>query len=141
MEVIIKKLHLSTTNKQIAGVCGGLAETFGLDPLLIRLAFLILIFVNGIGLLIYLMLLLILPRGIQNNKEEIDVTPKEEAARKLSRLNKGKMIAGICSGMERFFGIDVSLIRIVFVIVTILTSGFGILIYIALWLLLPLEYE
>jgi len=140
-EVNIKKLHLSTTNKNIAGVCGGLGETFGLDPLLIRITFLILVFVNGIGLVLYLMLLLILPRGEQNDKEEIDVTPQDEVTRKLYRLNKGKMIAGICSGMERFFGIDVSLIRIIFVIVTLLTSGLGILIYIVLWLILPLEYE
>ena len=140
MEVIIKKLHLSLTNRMIAGVCGGLAETYGIDALLLRIAFIILIFLNGIGLIFYLVLMLILPKGNKDAVVEIDITPDKEAKRKLSRHNKNKMIAGICSGMEHFFGIDVSIIRILFVVVTLLTSGLGIVLYIVLWLVLPLEY-
>lgn len=140
LEVVIKKLHISKTNKKIAGVCGGLGETFGIDALFLRIAFVVLIFVQGIGLILYLILMLILPKGDKDLQVEIDVTPKEEAERKLSRYKKGKMIAGVCSGMERFFGLDVSIIRVIFVVVTLLTSGIGGLIYLLLWLLLPLEY-
>ncbi|MBW6516446.1 MAG: PspC domain-containing protein [Candidatus Cloacimonetes bacterium] len=124
----------------IAGVCGGLSETFGIDAILIRIIFIVVTFFGGIGLLAYLILMIVLPRCEKDAVVEIDVTPKEEASRKLTRYNKGKMIAGICSGMERFFGIDVSIVRIIFIVVTLLTSGFGIIVYLVLWLLLPLEY-
>lgn len=140
MEVIIKKLHISLTDRHIAGVCGGLAETFGVNAALIRIAFVILAFVNGIGLIAYFVLMIVLPKGRPDQQTEIDITPEEEKPKTLNRLSRGKMIAGICSGMERFFGIDVSIIRIAFIVVTILTSGVGLVLYIVLWLILPLEY-
>jgi len=140
LEVIIKKLHMSVNDKMIAGVCGGLAETFGIDALLLRVAFIILIFFNGIGLIAYLILMLVLPKGEPERPVEIDITPEKESDKKLHRLNKNKMIAGICSGMEKYFGVDVSIIRILFVVVTLLTGGLGIVLYIMFWVILPLEY-
>lgn len=61
MEEQIKKLYRSRDNRIIAGVCGGLAKHLGIDPLLVRLFFVLLIFANGIGLLLYLILFLIVP--------------------------------------------------------------------------------
>ena len=37
-----KRFHLSSTDKKLAGVCGGLAEQFGIDSLLVRAGFLVL---------------------------------------------------------------------------------------------------
>ena len=48
-----KKLRKSKTDKKLLGVCGGLAEYFGIDPIWIRLAWAILIFVYGTGILLY----------------------------------------------------------------------------------------
>ena len=56
------RLHLSNTNRMLAGVCGGLGEHAQLDPVLIRVAFVLLAFACGFGLLIYLALWLVLPR-------------------------------------------------------------------------------
>ena len=57
-----KRFYLSTTDKKFAGVCGGLAEYFDIDPLLVRVGFLILFFGYGCGLLIYVILWLLAPK-------------------------------------------------------------------------------
>ena len=55
-----KKLRKSKTDKKLLGVCGGLAEYFGIDPIWIRLAWAILIFVYGTGILLYFIFALIM---------------------------------------------------------------------------------
>ena len=60
-----KRFYLSDTDKKIAGVCGGLADYFEMDPLLVRVAFLILTFCIGGGLMIYLILWILAPRQSQ----------------------------------------------------------------------------
>ena len=60
-----KRFYLSQTDKKIAGVCGGLAEYFDVDPLIVRVAFLILTFCIGGGLMAYLVLWLLAPK--ENN--------------------------------------------------------------------------
>lgn len=57
-----KKLYLSDTDKKLFGVCGGLAEYFGIDSTVIRLLWIIFVFVMGTGLLAYLVAALIMPR-------------------------------------------------------------------------------
>jgi len=56
-----KRLYRSKNEKMIAGVCGGLAVYFGLDPTIVRLIFLLLLFAPPSGILIYLILWLITP--------------------------------------------------------------------------------
>lgn len=58
-----KKFFLSSTDKKIAGVCGGIAEYFEIDSLLVRVAFLVLFFGCGTGLLAYLVLWLLAPKS------------------------------------------------------------------------------
>ncbi len=60
-----KRLTRSAINKFIAGVCGGLAEYFNLDPTLVRVGYVLLtIFSAGFpGLLLYIILLIIMPEG------------------------------------------------------------------------------
>lgn len=56
-----KRLTRSRTNRQLAGVCGGLGEYFGVDPTLIRIAFVLVTIFAGTGLLLYIILALIIP--------------------------------------------------------------------------------
>ncbi len=56
-----KKLVRSQESGVIAGVCSGLARYFEVDPVLVRLVFIALAFVNGLGVLGYLILWLIVP--------------------------------------------------------------------------------
>ena len=56
-----KRLYRSVKNKVICGVCGGIAEYFGVDPTIVRLAFVLLCFGWGSGLLAYIVAAPILP--------------------------------------------------------------------------------
>ena len=57
-----KKFYLSETDKKIGGVCGGLAEYFQIDSLIMRLAFVALILGLGSGLLLYILLWFLAPK-------------------------------------------------------------------------------
>jgi phage shock protein C len=56
-----KRLYRSRKNAMIAGVCGGLAEYFNIDPTWMRLIFILLFLVGGSALLIYIIMWLIVP--------------------------------------------------------------------------------
>ena len=56
-----KRFYLSETDKKIAGVCGGIAEYFNVDSLLVRVAFLLFLFSFGGGLVAYIVLWLCAP--------------------------------------------------------------------------------
>lgn len=55
------RLHRSRTDRMIAGVCGGLAETMGVDPALVRLLAAILLITGGVAVPFYLIAWFILP--------------------------------------------------------------------------------
>jgi phage shock protein PspC (stress-responsive transcriptional regulator) len=58
-------------------------------------------------------------------------------ARRLTR-SRNKMIAGVCAGIAEYFGWEVTLFRVVYVIVSILSVAFpGILVYVVLWVVMP----
>jgi phage shock protein C len=56
-----RRLHRSQSDKMIAGVCGGLADFFDIDPVIFRVSFVLLAFFGGSGLLIYIVLALLMP--------------------------------------------------------------------------------
>ncbi len=56
----MRKMRLSTLDSKIAGVCGGLGEYFNLDPLLFRIAFVVLAFTTFPSVLAYLILWLVM---------------------------------------------------------------------------------
>jgi phage shock protein PspC (stress-responsive transcriptional regulator) len=57
--------------------------------------------------------------------------------RRLTR-SRNKMIAGVCAGIAEYFGWEITLFRVVFVLVSILSVAFpGILVYLVLWLVMP----
>ena len=57
-----RKLYRSTTNRQLAGVCGGLAEYFSLDATLIRVLFIVLAVLGGSGVILYIAMWIIVPK-------------------------------------------------------------------------------
>jgi phage shock protein C len=57
-----KKLYRSNTDKMLAGVCGGLAQYFGIDSTIVRLIFALLVFFGvGSGIVLYIILALVMP--------------------------------------------------------------------------------
>lgn len=57
--------------------------------------------------------------------------------RRLYRVPAGSMIAGVCNGIAAYFGVDVTLIRLAFVIVAVLTKGVGVLFYVVMMFIVP----
>jgi phage shock protein C len=57
---------------------------------------------------------------------------------RLLRVRQGKKIAGVCSGFARYLGMDVTLVRIVW-LVTALTAGVGFIAYIVGWIAMPYD--
>ena len=56
-----KKLHRSRIDRMIAGVCGGLAKYFDIDPTIVRVLFVVSIFIGGGGIVAYIILWIVVP--------------------------------------------------------------------------------
>ena len=74
----VKKLYKSTTDRKLAGVCGGIAEYFNVDSTLIRLAWILAAFAVGTGLLAYIICALVIPDPVDTVKEATVVKKKKE---------------------------------------------------------------
>ena len=57
----LRALRRSTSDRMLGGVCGGLAQHFGIDPVLVRIAFVLLTIAGSTGLLLYLLLWALVP--------------------------------------------------------------------------------
>ena len=57
-----RRLYKSNENKMIGGVCGGIAEYFGIDPTVVRLAWLLFCVLGGSGILAYILAAIVMPR-------------------------------------------------------------------------------
>lgn len=66
----IKRLYLSETDKKLAGVCGGIAEYFSIDPTLVRLAWVVITLITGgaPGIVAYILAALIMPKPVVTSK-------------------------------------------------------------------------
>ena len=62
----MKKFYLSDTDKKIGGVCGGIAQYFDIDPIIMRILWFVAVFFYGIGIIPYLAFWLIVPRENKN---------------------------------------------------------------------------
>lgn len=58
-----KRLYKSNSNKMIDGVCGGIAEYFGIDPTVVRLIWALFSLMGGCGILAYIIAAIIIPRN------------------------------------------------------------------------------
>ncbi|WP_291528820.1 PspC domain-containing protein [Bacteroides sp. UBA939] len=57
--------------------------------------------------------------------------------KKLTRSRSDKMLAGVCGGLAEYFGLDSSLVRIGYVLLSLFTAFAGVLVYIIMWLIVP----
>jgi len=74
----MKKLYRSNSERIIWGVCGGLGNYFQIDPILIRILFVLLFFAGGTGLFIYIILAIMIPK-----------LPEEGIKEESIKVNKG----------------------------------------------------
>ncbi|HBR10500.1 TPA: hypothetical protein DD712_04560, partial [Candidatus Acetothermia bacterium] len=86
-----QRLYRSRSGAILGGVCGGLGDYFNIDSNIIRLVFVILTFINGVGLLLYLAVWLIVPREETTEKTTLKETvyiAAEEIVEKAQSVGK-----------------------------------------------------
>jgi phage shock protein PspC (stress-responsive transcriptional regulator) len=146
-----KRLFRDENGKIVAGVCSGIANYFGIDPLIIRILFVIFAFGFGFGFITYLVLWVAVP---STSAKVIG-----SAKKRLLRDPDDKIIAGVCRGLSHYFGVNVWIPRVLFLIpfvsiifrwvhlamfplsfphfISVSFSPGATLLYIILWLVLP----
>jgi phage shock protein C len=93
-----RRILRSRNERMIAGVAGGLAAYFNIDPLIVRLGFALLALMNGVGIMLYLILWLLLPNEdsaapnsrsqVRENVDEMRATAQSAAQRVRDMFNK-----------------------------------------------------
>lgn len=218
-ELPTRRLYRSTTNRSVSGVCGGLAEYFGVDAGLVRALWLLsVLFSFGASLLVYVLLAVLIPEeppenaatkpavtndwwqrikenrvlllgavlvlaglllllnnldflpwrlealwnviwavfwpllliglgialllGLNGRSIQWDRLQDVGAGLPLRRSRSDRVLAGVCGGLGAYLHIDTVLIRLGWVLLTIVTAGVvGVLLYAAATLFIPLEGE
>jgi phage shock protein PspC (stress-responsive transcriptional regulator) len=113
-----KRLYRNTSDKIVGGVASGIANHFSIDPLLLRVSFVLATIFGGFGLLIYIICWIAIPGN----------SAKELVGKKFYRDPDTKIVAGVAAGIANYFNIDVSFIRIFFIL-SLFIGGFGIIAY------------
>jgi phage shock protein C len=57
----------------------------------------------------------------------------------LVRPRNGRMLAGVCAAFADYFGLDVTLVRVIWAVVSVITGGAGVLAYLVAWVIIPGE--
>ncbi len=130
-----KKLYRDTQRKILGGVAAGIAHFHNVDTLWIRLAFIALFAVLAIythlGFVVvlgYILCWIILPAN--------PFLKEDDKMKKFFRSSENKVLGGVARGLSSYFGVDVALVRIIFVLLTI-PFGLGTILYLILWLITP----
>ncbi|MDW7695301.1 PspC domain-containing protein [Flammeovirgaceae bacterium SG7u.111] len=130
-----KKLFRDEKRRLIGGVCSGMAHYLKIDPLWIRLVFMLSVFdflfdftITGFFVLAYILLWIVIP-GSWSLEED-------ENMRRLFRDEDRKVIGGVASGVAAYFGIDKTIVRVIFVASTF-TGGIGLVTYLIIWFITP----
>ena len=131
------KFYRTKKNSIIAGVCAGLSEYWQVDLVWVRLAWLLFALVTvGLACMAYLLLWWIFPEDAS-----VPVTVITPPRKRLMRDWEGRKLAGVCSGIARYWHKDPVLVRVIFALSTIFSLGLSIFIYVALWCLMPVAPE
>ena len=144
-----KRLYRDENNKVLGGVCSGLANYFNIDVVIARIIFVILLF-SGLGFLTYIIMWVAVP-----STASVQIGG---ARKKLFRDNDDKIIAGVCSGIGNYFGINPWIPRVLFLlpflsflsrwghwgglwdfgdVIRFTFSPTSLIIYIILWIVIP----
>jgi phage shock protein PspC (stress-responsive transcriptional regulator) len=123
-----KPFQRDQKRKILGGVCAGIGNYFNIDPVWVRLFTALMAFAYGIGFLIYLVLWVAIP-GSYDLEEP-------ETGKKMFRDTENKVLGGVSGGLAAFFGVDIVVVRLIFVLTTFF-FGTGFLVYMVLWVVLP----
>ena len=120
---------------KLGGVCAGLAEYFDVDVVLVRAAWVVLSIWPGaivLGFIAYLAAWALMPRA-----EAVAGTTVPRA--RLVRSRADRRIAGVCGGLAEYFDVDPTIVRVSWVIVSIVCGAviFGVIAYLVAWFIIP----
>lgn len=83
-----KKIYRSRKDRVLVGVCGGFGKYLNIDPVLVRIIFILLTFIKGIGILLYLISALIIPLEPEEEQKKALQISTEKAQSLLEELGK-----------------------------------------------------
>ena len=120
---------------KIGGVCAGLADYFNTDVALVRAAWVVLSIWPGavvLGVVAYLAAWLLMPRA---EADGAFAAPQP----RLVRSRADRRIAGVCGGLAEYFDLDPTIVRVTWVILSIIAGAvvFGIVAYLIAWFIIP----
>ena len=87
------RLTRSEADKRLAGVCGGIAEYFDFDATLVRIGFVLLALFTGVGILLYVVLWIVLPKGTSSTVETPTVRRQSALRIAEERFARGEISA------------------------------------------------
>jgi len=125
-------LHRSKKNRKVAGCCGGLGETIGMDPTLLRILFFWVCILTGIlpAVLVYFIWMIFVPLR--------DPVPGATAYKKIFRSKKRRIFGGVIGGFAEYTGISVEMLRFVYAVVAIFSAFvLFLLLYLSMWVMIP----
>ena len=134
-----KRLYRDVKRKALGGVLAGLAHYFNIDVVWVRIIYLFLFLglppisddlgpLSGFVFLAYFVCWIVFPPN--TNLDE------DKKIKKFYRDNDSKVLGGVCSGLAAYFGVDITVVRLLFVFGVYL-FGTGFLAYIILWIVAP----
>ena len=133
-ESVKTQFYRDSKRKALGGVLSGFAHNFSVDVVWLRVIFIILAFgligaegAGGFFFIAYIICWIAFPQR--------DDLEENEKIKKFYRNPENKVIGGVSTGLASYFGVDLSVIRLIFVVSAFF--GVGILIYIILWIAAP----
>jgi phage shock protein C len=130
-----RRLMRRPAEGKIGGVCAGLADYFDADVALVRAAWVVLSIWPGaivLGVIAYIAAWLLMPRADVPNAAA-------PASARLFRSRTDRRIAGVCGGLAEYFDVDPTIMRVSWVIVSIIAGAvvFGVVAYLVAWFIIP----
>ncbi len=130
----MKQMYLSS-DKKFLGVCGGVADYLNVDPTLIRIGVVCLSLITAVipALIVYIVISFVFP-------QQPEGYTTVNTAKKLLKSSKNKKLSGVCGGLAEYFGIDPTIVRLIFAL-CVLFIGYGVMTYLVCLIMMPSEPE
>ena len=128
-----RRLVRIRSEEKIAGVCAGIADYLDVDVTLVRALWLALTIVPGAvvgGIIAYVLAWMVMPEG---------EATRVRLGRRLVRSATDAKVAGVCGGLAEYFDVDSTLVRVVWIVLSVMPGAVigGLLVYLAAWLIVP----
>lgn len=130
----MKQMYLSS-DKKFLGVCGGVADYLNVDPTLIRIGVVCLSLITAVipALIVYVVISFVFP-------QQPEGYTTVNTAKKLLKSSKNRKLSGVCGGLAEYFGIDPTIVRLIFAL-CVLFIGYGVMTYLVCLIMMPSEPE